>query len=77
MKRLISALVSFVVVFGVIFVLSGWFVTPHLPKLPDIPAKISQPEFWTSNWPGVSLGGLMGLVSARSIVSRKKTKKKK
>ncbi len=75
MKKLVTAAISFVLVFTCVFVLSGWFVTPYLPSMPEITFDVRDPQFWTTNWAGVALGGLMGLVSARSVLSKKKKKK--
>ena len=77
MNKLVSAAIFFVVVFICVFVLSGWFVTPYLPSMPELTADIRDPQFWTSNWAGVGLGGVVGLVSARSVLSKKKKKKAK
>lgn len=71
MNKLVRALVSFGAVFAVVFLLSGWFITPHLPSSTQITAKLQDPQFWTSNWAGVVLGLLLGLVSARSILRRR------
>ncbi len=77
MNKLIAAAISFVLVFTCVFVLSGWFVMPYLPSMSEITADVRDPQFWTSNWAGVGLGALMGLVSARSVLSSKKKGKKK
>ncbi len=74
MNKLVMALVSFAGVFVCVFVLSGWYVTPYMPAMPDIPSTIREPAFWTSNWPGVILGVLLGLISAKSVFFTKKKK---
>ena len=74
MSKLVSAIVSFVLVFVCIFFLSEWFVAPHLSFLPSVPVTVRDHQFMVSNWAGIALGILLGLVSARSIVFRKKKK---
>ena len=77
MNKLLSALVSFAIVFGCVFLLCGWFVMPHLPAVPEIPPSVYDPQFWLSNWAGIGLGACLGLISARSVMKKKKTVKYK
>ena len=72
MKKMVTAVVSFSLVFLSVFLLSGWFISPHLPAMPDVPATVRRPEFWTANWAGVALGLLLGLLSAKSVMRPKK-----
>lgn len=77
MNKLLSALVSFAIVFICVFMLCGWFVMPHLPSVPEIPPSMYEPQFWLSNWAGIAMGLGLGLISARSVMKKKKTVKYK
>ena len=72
MNRLSGALVSFVVVFACVFLLSKQYVTPHLPTAGDVSAAMNDPAFWTANWAGVVLGGIFGLFVASTVMRRRK-----
>jgi cell division protein FtsX len=72
MNRLSGALVAFAVVFACVFLLSRQYVTPHLPKSGDISAAFNDPAFWTANWAGVVLGGVMGLFVAGTVMRKRK-----
>ena len=72
MNRLSGALVAFAVVFACVFLLSRQYVTPHLPKSGDISAAFNDPAFWTANWAGVVLGGVLGLFVAGTVMRKRK-----
>ena len=72
MNRLSGALVAFAVVFACVFLLSRQYVTPHLPKSGDISAAMNDPAFWTANWAGVVLGGVLGLFVASTVMRKRK-----
>ncbi len=72
MQKLFSAILSFVIVFACVFLLSAWLVTPHMPTMPEVPAAVYDPQFWATHWVGTLLGALVGLMSARSVMKRKK-----
>ena len=72
MNRLSGALFSFVVVFACVFFLSKQYVTPHLPSSGDLSAAMNDPAFWTANWAGVVLGGILGLFVASTFLRRRK-----
>ncbi|MFC1462724.1 hypothetical protein ACFLQU_03875 [Verrucomicrobiota bacterium] len=38
--RILSAIVSFIVVFAGAFFLGGWFLMPYLPPVPDRPITV-------------------------------------
>lgn len=66
-----KAIVSFIVVFAICFVLGGWFLMPHLPPTPKQPVSVFEIDYWTTNWAGALLGLILGGLSARQA-SRKK-----
>ena len=67
-----KAIVSFIVVFVIGFVLGGWFLMPHLPPTPDHPVTVFEAEYWTTNWAGALLGLLLGALSARSVLKKQR-----
>jgi hypothetical protein len=67
----IRAIVSFLVVFVFTFFLAGWFLMPYLPPVPNHPVTVFELEYWTTNWIGVLLGILLGLLSARWAVKKR------
>ena len=69
-----SAIVSFVAVFAIVFVLGGLFLMPHLPPTPRHLVTVFEVEYWTTNWAGAVLGILLGGLSARSILKRDSAK---
>jgi hypothetical protein len=72
MNRLTGALFTFAVVFACVFLLSKQYITPHLPKSGEITAAMNDPAFWTANWAGVVLGGIMGLFVAMTMMRKRK-----
>ena len=66
------AIVSFVVVFVLAFVLGGWFLMPHLPPTPDHLVTVFELEYWQTNWAGALCGLVLGLLSARSVVRQER-----
>jgi hypothetical protein len=70
-----SAIISFVVVLAMVFVLGGLFLMPYLPPVPRHPVTVFELEYWTTNWAGAVLGILLGGLSARSILKRDSAKK--
>ena len=77
MNKLLSALISFAIVFACVFMLCGWFVMPHLPAVPEIPPSVYDPQFWLANWAGLAMGVGLGLISARQVMKKKKQVKYK
>ena len=71
MNKLVSALLSFVVVFVCVFILSDMFLMPHLPAMPEVQVG----SVATSNWVGIVLGAFLGWLSAKSILRTKKKKR--
>jgi hypothetical protein len=67
-----KAIVSFIVVFVIGFVLGGWFLMPHLPPTPDHPVTVFEAEYWTTNWAGALLGLLLGGLSAWSVLKKQR-----
>ncbi|HEY2589836.1 MAG TPA: hypothetical protein VGI81_29095 [Tepidisphaeraceae bacterium] len=70
-----KAVVSFIVVFVLGFVLGGWFLMPHLPPVPDHPVSVFEAEYWMTNWAGALLGLILGLLSARSVLRKRGTRR--
>ena len=64
----VSAAVSFLFVFAVVFILGGLFLMPYLPPVPSRPVGVFEPAYWTTNWAGTLLGLLLGTLSARSAL---------
>ena len=78
MTKLLVAAVAFTVVFAGVFYVIGTYVMPHLPPISEIPQKVGQPEFWTSNWAAVLAGLVVGVIAAFPIMKcRPKPKKAK
>jgi hypothetical protein len=69
-----TAIVSFIVVFVIAFVLGGWFLMPYLPPTPDHPITVFEAEYWTTNWAGALLGLVLGALPARSALKKRRTK---
>jgi len=67
-----KAIVSFIVVLVIGFVLGGWFLMPHLPPVPDRPVTVFEAEYWTTNWAGALLGILLGGLSAWSVLRKQR-----
>ena len=68
---MIQAVVSFIVVFVLAFVLGGLFLMPHLPPFPNHPVSMVEAEYWTSNWAGLVLGIVLRGLSARAILAKR------
>jgi hypothetical protein len=68
--RCVTAVIAFLLMFAIGFVLGGWFLMPHLPPVPDHPVTVFEAEYWTTNWAGASLGLVFGVLSARSTLKR-------
>ena len=68
--RVLSACVSFVLVFIISFALGGLLFMPYLPPTPDHPVSFVENEYWTTNWAGALLGLVLGGLSARSILRK-------
>ncbi|MHC4714833.1 MAG: hypothetical protein ACYTAN_16445 [Planctomycetota bacterium] len=64
MSRTVSACVSFVFVFAVVFLLSGLLIMPFVPPYPDRPVTIFEGAYWYDNWPGLLLGCALGVLAA-------------
>lgn len=69
-----KAIVSFIVVFIIGFILGGWFLMPHLPPVPDRPVSVFEAEYWTTNWGGALLGAILGGLSAWSVLRKRPRK---
>jgi hypothetical protein len=67
---MLQAVVSFIVVFVLAFVLGGLYLMPHLPPFPTHPVTMFEAEYWNTNWAGAVLGIVLGGVSARSILKK-------
>lgn len=65
-----KAIVSFIVVFVLAFVLGGILLMPHLPPVPDHRVTVFEAEYWTTNWAGAVLGVVLGGLSARSVMRK-------
>lgn len=70
MSPKVSATISFLFVFAIVFILGGWFLMPHLPPVPDRPVHFVELEYWTTNWAGAVLGLFFGGLSARSVIQK-------
>jgi len=70
MPKKFAAVVSFVVVFVLVFFLAGWFLMPHLPPTPATPVSVFEARYWIDNWAGALLGALLGGLSAWSTLRR-------
>jgi membrane associated rhomboid family serine protease len=68
-------LASFVVVFFIVFVLGGLFLSPHLPPIPERPVTVFEVQYWRGNWAGAVLGLFLGWLSDRS--ARRKRRREK
>jgi len=66
----LSAGISFIIVFVIVFILGGWFLMPHLPPIPDRPVSVYELDYWTDNWAGALLGLILAGLSARSIIKK-------
>ena len=51
----LSAGISFIIVFVIVFILGAWFLMPHLPPIPLRPISLYQLEYPTVNWAGALL----------------------
>ena len=69
--KYVSAISSFIVVFGGVFFLAGWLLMPHLPPVPDRPVSAFEVEYWIDNWAGVVLGVIFGTISAHMALKQK------
>jgi membrane associated rhomboid family serine protease len=69
--RYVTAVIAFLLMFAIGFVLGGWFLMPHLPPVPDHPVTVFEAEYWTTNWAGALFGLVFGFLSARSTLKRK------
>ncbi len=67
-----KAVVSFIVVFIIAFILGGWFLMPHLPPVPDHPVGVFELEYWRTNWAGALLGVILGGLSAWSVLRKRR-----
>lgn len=66
-----KAILSFIVVFVLGFVLGGLFLMPHLPPVPDHEVGVFELRYWIDNWVGALLGIVLGGLSAWSIIKKK------
>jgi hypothetical protein len=57
------AVVWFAVVFVIGFAVGGLYLMPHLPRLSGV-------GYWRQNWAGALLGGVLGLLAARTVLQR-------
>jgi len=73
----VSAGISFIIVFVIVFILGGWFLMPHLPPIPDRPISVYELDYWTDNLPGALLGLILAGLSARSIIKKNTNTNKK
>jgi ABC-type branched-subunit amino acid transport system permease subunit len=76
MNKLLVAILAFAIVFVGVFYVIGTYVMPHLPPINEIPQKVGQPEFWTSNWAAVLAGLVVGVIAAFPIMKCKPKLKK-
>ena len=63
-----KAVVSFIVVFVLGFVLGGLFLMPYLPPKPARLVSALEADYWTTNWAGALVGLILGGLSARSVL---------
>ncbi len=63
----LSAGISFIIVFVIVFILGGWFLMPHLPPIPLRPISAYELDYWTDNGAGALLGLILAGLSYRSI----------
>ena len=73
----VSAGISFIIVFVIVFILGGWFLMPHLPPIPDRLISVYELDYWTDNWAGALLGLILAGLSARSIIKKNTNTNKK
>jgi hypothetical protein len=66
----LSAGISFIIVFVIVFILGGWFLMPHLPPIPESPISVYELDYPTVNLPGALLGLILAGLSARSIIKK-------
>ncbi|MBI9018713.1 MAG: hypothetical protein JEZ07_15775 [Phycisphaerae bacterium] len=66
-----TVVLSFIVVFILVFVLGGLFLMPHILSTPDRTITALENEFWTRNWAGAVLGLILGGLSTWSAMKKK------
>ncbi len=64
----VRATVWFVVLFGIGFGVGGLYLMPHLPPLTGLTPGGA--FYWKRNWAGAVLGGVLGLMSVRTVLRR-------
>jgi len=72
----ISAGISFIIVFVIVFILGIWFLMPHLTPIPERPISLYELDYPTDNWAGALLGLILAGLSARSIIKKNTNTKK-
>ncbi len=68
MSKRIATVVSFFVMFALVFFLAGWLLMPYLGPIPNRPVSAFEFEYWKTNWAGVFLGLVAGILSARAAM---------
>jgi hypothetical protein len=71
MRKLVFAAISFVVVFALAFVGTGWATNGAPPNLPELVAGVKTPDYWLANWVGILAGLGLACLSTRYFVTRK------
>ena len=64
---MLQRVVGSIVLFLFVFFLSGWFLMPHLPPVPDRPITVFEAEYWIDNWAGGLLGVVAVLLNLRGM----------
>jgi hypothetical protein len=76
MSKLVLAFIAFLLVFAGVFLVTGWYILPKLPPMPQIPDKMSNPQFWANNWASLLAGFVVAVLAAFSILKMKPKKAK-
>ncbi len=63
---------SALVVFGLGFILGGWFVQPRFPPYPAPAVRPWDLGYWTTNWTGALIGLLLAVLSLKQTRPRAK-----
>ncbi len=69
--RYIVGLVTFVVVFGLVFFISGWYLLQFLPWVAKTDVNVTDTQYWKNNWIGCVLGAALGALCAWGVGKRR------